>query len=385
MLPRLLVALVLALAGGLLTVPSAGAATDVRWLCLPGRASDDCRGSLTTTVQRPDGSSRVFTPSRVKNSRVDCFYVYPTSSQQVTPNAQARRESSVAAVTRQQASRFSRQCRVFAPLYRQRTLVALAAEDAFTPAQRASFFRLAYRDVLDAWRAYLDRRDGRGFVLIGHSQGSRLLRKLIREQIDPRPALRRDLVSAILPGADVLVRRGSDRGGDFRSIPLCRTRHQTGCVLAWSTYGVTPPDDARFGRTPLDASSSPGLALPSGRQYEVACTNPADLARNRRVPVRSLTRSEPLPGLLGVLLLQTYRGLPPTADTPWLVPAERHTARCVRSNGAHVLALRGIGDARQLQPAPNDTWGLHLLDVNIVLGDLVGLLGTQVRAYLAGR
>ena len=381
MLPRLLVVLVVAVLGGLLTVPAADAATDVRWLCLPSRASDDCRGSLTTTVQRPDGSTRVFTPRRVR-PRVDCFYVYPTSSQQTTPNAQARRESSVAAVTRQQASRFSSRCRAYAPLYRQRTLVALAAEDAFTPAQRASFFRLAYRDVLDAWRAYLDRRDGRGFVLIGHSQGSRLLRKLIREQIDPRPALRRDLVSAILPGADVLVRRGSDRGGDFRSIPVCRTRHQTGCVLAWSTYGVTPPDDARFGRTPLDASASPGLALPSGRQYEVACTNPADLVRNRRVPVRSLTRSEPLPGLLGVLLLQTYRGLPPTADTPWLVPAERYTARCERSNGAHVLALRPVGDARQLQPAPNDTWGLHLLDVNIVLGDLVGLVRSQVRAYL---
>lgn len=153
-------------------------------------------------------------------------------------------------------------------------------------------------------------------------------------------------------------------------------------MLAWSTYGVTPPADARFGRTPLTDESSPGLDLPSGRRYEVACTNPASLARNRRAPAHSLIRSEPLPGLLGVLLLTTYAGLPPTAGTPWLVPAERYTARCERSNGAHVLALRPIGDARQLQPAPDDTWGLHLLDVNVVLGDVLTVLRAQVRAYL---
>ena len=53
----------------------------------------------------------------------------------------------------------------------------------------------------------------RGFVLIGHSQGSFHLERLIRRRIDDKPALRRRLVSAVLLGGDVTVRKGSDRGG----------------------------------------------------------------------------------------------------------------------------------------------------------------------------
>ena len=38
-----------------------------------------------------------------------------------------------------------------------------------------------YADVLDAWREYLARDNrGRGVVLLGHSQGTRMLRQLLR-------------------------------------------------------------------------------------------------------------------------------------------------------------------------------------------------------------
>jgi hypothetical protein len=372
----------LLLAAGVPPTPAAAAAgADVRWLCLPTRDHDPCRGDQTTTVQRPDGSSTVRRVATARRPPADCFYVYPTSSQQVTPNARPRREASVDAVTRQQARRFSTLCRTYAPLYRQRTLVALAAEDAFTQQQRGGFNRLAYADVRRAWHAYLRRHgDGRPFVLVGHSQGSRLLRKLVAEEIDPRPALRRRLVSAVIPGADVVVRRGSDRGGDFEHLRLCGSARQLHCVLAWSTYGEEPPRDSRFGRAPTDRSASPGLDLPVGRRLEVACTNPASLARNRRAPVRTIVRSELLPGLLGVLQLQLYGGLPPRADTPWLVPADRYTARCERSGGAHVLRLRREPGAQQLNPSPDATWGLHLADVNIVLGDVLRIVRRQLAA-----
>ena len=226
-------------------------------------------------------------------------------------------------------------------------------------------------------------RAGRGFVLVGHSQGSRLLRKLLREEIDPRPALRRDLVSAILPGADVLVRRGSDRGGDFRSVPLCHRRSQTGCVLAWSTYGVTPPDDARFGRTPLDDAASPGLDLPSGRRYEVACTNPASLAAQ---PPRAHARAGPQRAAAGDPRASSCCGCtaalrPRPTRRGWCRPSA--TPLAASAAAAPTCSRCGaIGDARQLQPAPDDTWGLHLLDVNIVLGDVLTVLRAQVRAYL---
>jgi hypothetical protein len=34
------------------------------------------------------------------------------------------------------------------------------------------------------------------------------------------------------------------------------------------------------------------------------------------------------------------------------------------------------------EPFPHATWGLHLADVNIALGNLVDLVGTEAKAYL---
>ena len=66
-------------------------------------------------------------------------------------------------------------------------------------------------------------------------------------------------------------------------------------------------------------------------------------------------------------------------------PQDHYTASCVRSNGAHVLMTAPVGSARTLTPIPNPTWGLHLADMNLPLGDLVELVRTQTRALLKAR
>src|SRR5258708_18803150 len=109
---------------------------------------------------------------------------------------------------------------------------------------------LAYDDVRDAWRYYLEHdNQGRGFVLIGHSQGSYILAELIRQEIDGKPIERR-MVSAILPGATLPVPRGKDVGGAFQHVPLCHAASQTGCVIAYSAFRATspPPANTRFGK-----------------------------------------------------------------------------------------------------------------------------------------
>src|SRR4029079_8352551 len=93
----------------------------------------------------------------------------------------------------------------------------------------------AYQDVRSAWLDDLaHENDGRGVVFIGHSQGSGVLRRLLREEVDPKPDVRAKLVSAILLGGGVTVAKGSDRGGDFQNIPACRWPNQVGCVIAFS-------------------------------------------------------------------------------------------------------------------------------------------------------
>jgi hypothetical protein len=358
---------------------AAPARAEVEWLCKPGAAPNPCAGDLTTTIERPDGSDKVVHPQPPARRRIDCFYVYPTVSEDPGANSDKSRDPEMDAIARFQAQRFSQLCRVFAPIYRQRTLAAIAAGG-----NQDAALNLAYADVVEAWDRYLARHNrGRGVALIGHSQGSRMIRGLIRNHIDDRAAVRRRLVSAIIPGANVLVPVGRNRGGDFGHVPACTRPGQVGCVVAWSAYGETPPANSRFGRSSTTPDTS-DLALPSGPGYEVVCTDPERLSGGTG-RLTSLLPSEPFPGVIGLLILQTYGGSQPSGETPWLQPRDRYTGRCTSRAGADYLDVQPIRDARRLNPSPDDTWGLHIVDVNIAFGELLEILARQRASYLAAR
>jgi hypothetical protein len=370
------VAFLFAIAFALAFAP--GAHADVAWLCKPGAEANPCEGDLTTTVQRPDGTDKVKPGTIPARRLIDCFYVYPTVSQDPGTNSDKSVDPEMEAIARFQAQRFSRYCRVYAPIYRQRTLAAIAASSTDPEP-----YNIAFSDIVEAWNDYLDHYNrGRGFVLIGHSQGSRMLRGLIRNHIDDRPSVRRRLIGAYIPGANVLVRTGEDAHGDFDHVPACREPGQFGCVVAWSSFNEPPPSDSRFGRPPT-APDTTDLHLPSGPGYKVLCTDPETLTRGTG-RLTSLSPADPYPpGVIAALIVQTYGRPPPAADTPWLSPRERYTGECASTDGANYLDVQPIGDARHLNPAPDDTWGLHILDVNIAYGELERILVLQAKGYLS--
>jgi hypothetical protein len=373
----LLSALVVAAAVAVL-LPS-GAAAKTKWLCKPGERPNPCKGSLETTRFAVDGSATVERPRNARNPRYDCFYVYPTVSDQQTDNADKHIDPQQTAIAEYQAARFSETCRVYAPVYRQFTLQAI-----FGGGLGPEAVEIAYRDVLEAWRTYLRRHnDGRGVVLVGHSQGTGMLSRLLRSEIERKRAQRRRLISALLLGGNVVVPKGRRVGGTFRRTPLCRAPGQIGCVVAFSAFNETPPDDAAFG-SPRGAL----VSLPKGadpRDYRVACTNPAAIGDGGPARLRTIARSEPFPGTLGVGITIMYGGPAPTADTPWLVPQDHYRGDCVKANGADVLMISPVAGAQVLTPSPTPAWGLHLLDVNVVLGDLVSLVRKQGKRYLHRR
>jgi hypothetical protein len=375
----LLSVLAAVVAGCLASVPSAARA-DVEWLCRPGLASSPCQGDQTTRYFEPDGSSRVGRPAVPKDPPIDCFYVYPTVSNQSTMNATKSPDPEVRSIAVVQAQRFSTRCRLFVPLYRQVTAagVSLASQTHDT-----SGYDTAFADVREAWLKYLrDDNHGRGVLLLGHSQGSRMLRALIRREIDPNPIVRDRLVSAIIPGANATVAKGRRVGGDFSNIPACEAAAQTGCVISYSTFNETPPANSRFGRTDTDPVGA-ALGLPTGPGVEVLCTDPAGLAGTKG-SLESLVPSEPFaPGVVAALLFKLYGGPPPSADTPWLQPSDHYTGHCERSNSANVLMISPVGGARKLNPSPDSTWGVHLVDVNIALGNLLTIAGAETRTWLA--
>jgi hypothetical protein len=341
----------------------APAPSNTVWLCRPGLADNPCESDLTTTVVSADGSSTTEAAAPATDLPIDCFYVYPTVSTQQTENANLDIDPGEKAVAISQASRFSQVCKVYAPMYRQFTVKAIGvalAEGGFSPA----VLDLAYGDVLSAWQDYMAHyNNGRGVVLIGHSQGTMMLIRLVTSEIDPNPSVRARLVSALLIGNNVKVAVGQDVGGDFQNIPACRSTDQTGCVVAYSSFNQAPPPDSLFGRADTGARSTE-LA---GKNVEVLCVNPASLSG-------------------GTGSLEPY--FPGTSvPTPWVAYPGLYTAHCESSGGANWLQVDTTnvpGDQRPVvsqSETLGPTWGLHPVDVNIALGNLVDLVRQEGAAF----
>lgn len=357
---------------------SASAATT--WLCKPGLSPNPCTPGLGSTVLAPDGTpGAIVTPQVVKGTPdVDCFYVYPTVSDQPGIQATRKIDPEQRSIALYQAAGYSPTCRVFAPMYRQITLRGILQPDKVTAKMRAT----SYNDVRDAWREYLKKDNkGRGVVFVGHSQGTFVLRQLLAKEVDAKPAIRRRVVSAVLLGGNVLVEKGKDSGGDFQHLKACRKRTQVGCVLAFSTFDETPPSGAVFGVPGTGRSLIPHQ---NTKNTEVLCTNPAALGGGS-APITSIFPSAPFAPGTTIGALTTQVGMPqPAASTPWL-QAKAYTAACSSEGGANVLRITGVAGAPDLKPLPDATWGLHLVDANIALGDLEALVAMQAARYVIKR
>lgn len=327
------------------------------WLCRPGR-TDACSGVLTATVIAADGnrSERSYKPD--PNAPIDCFYVYPTVSREATGNSDMTADEEQARAAQNQFARFGEACRPYAPLYRQITIAGLRGQARIDPA-------LAYGDVLDAWKSYLlNDNDGRGVVLIGHSQGARILAHLIATEIDGKPEQAK-LVSAILLGTDIEVPKGGTVGKTFRHIPLCQKKDETGCVVAYSSYLATAPPgaNAEFGVSHDDS--------------EYACVNPGALTDEGK-----LDAELPAVGEVKQLLGTTF------VENPGMF-----SAKCVATGNLSFLAIsigEGAGNRRVSanfsaiqESLPG--WGLHILDVNLALGNLVDLAREQGKQWIAAQ
>jgi hypothetical protein len=345
------------------------------WLCRPG-GDDACAIDMTTTVVQANGSLSGESWSRNASAPIDCFYVYPTVSTDATPNSDMTPNEPELRVVAQQFARFASVCRPFAPSYRQVTLSGLmtAMAGGGVPDLAEG---LAYDDVRDAFRHYIANDNaGRGFVLVGHSQGSFILTRLIREEIDGKP-LQGQMVSAMLLGATVTTATGRDSGGSFPTIPLCRSASQTGCVVTFASFRETapPPANTLFGR-----ATEPGQTA--------ACTNPAALGGGsgalhsyHSAAGTTIVGGRPAaPWVEGGSAIET-----PFVSTPGLL-----TAECATNENATYLQVTVHGDpsdprADNIGGDLTPQWGLHLVDVNIAMGNLVDLVRQQGAGWRGGR
>jgi len=343
-------------------------ADDASWLCRPGR-QDGCAVDLATTVVRTDGTLSHESWNADPAASIDCFYVYPTVSTDRELNSDMQPDAAELRVVHQQFARFGSVCRAYAPMYRQITLAGLQE-------RRGSLEEgLAYDDVLAAFRSYLAAdSDGRGFVLVGHSQGSRILTRLLAEEIDGKP-LEDRLVSAMLLGSTFTVAEGSDVGGSLRSVPLCRSSSQTGCVVTFASFRSTvpPAENTLFGRT-----TAPGL--------RAACTDPTALAGTNGQLHAYLSADGTT--IVGPRRFEPWVASGTAPVTPFVSVPGLLTARCATNEHATYLEVTVHGDPSD--PRADDIggdlspqWGLHLVDVNVAMGNLLEIARRQSAAWRA--
>jgi hypothetical protein len=283
-------------------------------------------------------------------------------------------------VIKQQFARFASQCRPYAPLYRQITLAGLRRVLAGGGGGASLTSGVQYDDVRDAFNYYLQNDNkGRGFVLVAHSQGSFILAELIRKEIDGKPVQSR-MVSAILLGTVIGVPKGKDVGGSFQHVPLCRSASQIGCVITFASFRSTipPPANTLFGKVP-DAG------------MEAACTNPAALGGGSGELHAYLDKS-------GRTITATTPAKPwvvpeQPIETPWVSVPGLLTAKCTSNDNASgylEVTVNGNPSDPRVDDIVGDigaganvlaNWGLHLIDVNLAMGNLVDIVGKQSKAY----
>ena len=184
-------------------------------------------------------------------------------------------------------------------------------------------------------------------------------------------------------GGNVTVPVGGTVGGSFQHIPACTSDTQVGCVVAYSSFDQMPPADSLFGRPGQGVSQAlrhPRLGRPAGPVHQ-----PGRPVGQRRRPAHPLLPDQ-CPG-------EGHRRnrRPGAADPAHALgdPARSSTPGSACPEGGatwlQVSAPITPGDTRKvIGQTVGPAWGLHLVDVNIALGNLVDLARAEGAAYTRG-
>jgi hypothetical protein len=348
-------------------------ATPEYWACRPDIKPNECERNIDATEIKPDGTLEVIKHVPAKDPEFDCFYVAPTVWLSRTAQMTDFSQTGVALMgdaLRSQAIRFTRVCRMYAPMYRQ------AGLSGVVPTTGADI-ALSLQDVRDAFAYYLENdNQGRDFVILSHSQGTFNATSLIKRDIDENPAVRAKLLSAILLGGQPYTPPGERTGGSFKNIPTCSTPGERGCVVGYVSFAKEAPATSgallghigtTFENDPVDLNG------------QVICTEPGALAGN----------SGRYKGTYFPMQLENSQfGTPtpiPGVETAYALYRDLFRGKCVYENGQSYLEV-------SIDPQPTDTrmlpayrnqllesigFGLHLVDYNIPLDDLIEIVSLQ--------
>jgi hypothetical protein len=236
-------------------------------------------------IARPDivkGNVALWTPAGVTTPKdgpkAAIFFIHPTSYITTFGDAHwnARLDDKEADATARrfvasQASAFNGAGTVWAPRYRQANYGAFLTDK---PAGDQAL-DVAYRDVAQAFAAFLKANPTGPLILAGHSQGSSHLLRLLREQVAGKPVADR-IVAAYVVGWPVSVEADLPALG----LPACAGREQAHCIVSWQSY-AEPADPSAVVES---FERKTGYTGKPRKGTHMLCTNPITGAFNGAAP-----------------------------------------------------------------------------------------------------
>ena len=189
---------------------------------------------------------------------VDTFFIHPTgfmrSNTWTSPlDLNSGTEENTLWMMANQASAFNGCCNVYAPRYREATIVSYFGDVEL----RDDVLGFAYEDVKRAFTYYIENyNQGRPFIIASHSQGTHHAFQLLKEMVDT-DELRDRFVAAYLIGG-IVMPATHNWLSSMANISACTDAEQLHCVVHWDTMAEGAPTDL-FG-------------LP--RPEDSLCTNP---------------------------------------------------------------------------------------------------------------
>ncbi|MDI1295492.1 MAG: DUF3089 domain-containing protein [bacterium] len=248
---------------------------------LPANAYDDVK----MWIARPDitrDNPALWTPKGIKDAPVAqkaaIFFIHPTSYITTfgTSHWNAPLDDKEAATTARrfvqgQASAFNAVGAIWAPRYRQANFGAFLTDK---PAGEQAL-AAAYRDVATAFATFLKANPTGPLILAGHSQGTRHLLQLLRDQVAGKPVEAR-IAAVYAVGSPISVEADLPALG----LPACAGRDQAHCIVSWQSY-AEPADPSAV----IDGFGKKiGYTGRPRKGTHMLCTNPLTGAFNGAAP-----------------------------------------------------------------------------------------------------
>lgn len=248
---------------------------------LPRNAYD----SPAMWIARPDigkDNPALWRPEGVKDAPVPqkaaVFFIHPTSyittfgdAHWNMPIGDKEAEAIGRRFVQGQASAFNNVGALWVPRYRQANFGAFLTDKP----EGDKALDAAYRDVAQAFAAFVKANPNGPLILAGHSQGSRHLLQLLREQVAGKPVASR-IAAVYAVGWPVSVEADLPALG----LPACARRDQGHCIVSWQSY-AEPAD-------PSDMIESfekkTGYTGRPRKGTHMLCTNPITGAFNGAAP-----------------------------------------------------------------------------------------------------